>query len=92
MRDFHLEFINLSLSRWNKTETPATKYRTEYATILEKFENHDLFFTDGSKSDFGTGFSVVKQPNSIAMPIESSLLAPHASVFTSKAGSKTKPQ
>ena len=64
--------VNLSLFRWNKTETPASTYRKEYAEILEKFENHDLLFTDGSKSDFGTGFSVVKQTISITIPIDTS--------------------
>ena len=67
-----------------KTETPAATYKTEYAAILEKFDNPDLIFTDGSKSDFGKGISVVKQTNSITIPIETSLLAPHTSVFTSE--------
>ncbi|CAI6372475.1 unnamed protein product [Macrosiphum euphorbiae] len=50
--------INLKLSYLPKSETTPNIYKSELQSILEGYQDHILFFTDGSKTEAGVGAAV----------------------------------
>ena len=77
--------IDMSLSTWKKSETPPEVYYSYYLDVIEKHKDWQQIFTDGSKTENGTGYSIIKMTNSNSTIIQSTLLPPHSSVFTAEA-------
>ncbi|KAL4107464.1 hypothetical protein QTP88_017806 [Uroleucon formosanum] len=50
--------INLKLSFLPKSETTPTIYKSELQSILEGYQDHICFFTDGSNTETGVGAAV----------------------------------
>lgn len=50
--------INLKLSSLPKSETTPIIYKNELQSILEGYQDHICFFTDGSKTETGVGAAV----------------------------------
>ena len=75
--------IILSMAKWKKSDTPNAIYLKEYSEIREKYANWKFYFTDGSKSESGTGFSVIEENESTPLTYLA-LLPPTSSIFTAE--------
>ena len=76
--------IDLHLTKWRKPETPSHVFKKEYLHRLQRYKNWKHIFTDGSKSEHGTGYGIVSQTGQSFQVIQSVLLPPESSVFTAE--------
>lgn len=51
--------INISLSKYKKEDTAPSMYRTLFLEQMDLYNEHLVIYTDGSKSDNGTGAAIV---------------------------------
>ena len=75
----------LNLSTLKKDETNPEIFLAEFQSIVAAHTNYLLIFTDGSKSQHGTGFSIVVQQRHQSNFTQTYLLPQYASVFTAEA-------
>ena len=82
---FREQALILKLTTRKKETTSSEVFMAEYPNIIDKYKNSTLIFTDGSKSESGTGFSFVVKENNNTIATTSSLLPHYASVFMAEA-------
>ena len=51
--------INTTLSLLPKADTLLSVYRNEFHSILEEHQEYTMYFTNGSKTDYGMGAAVL---------------------------------
>lgn len=68
---------NFDLSIYKKEETPLILFKSIYNQILDKHNDYVHIYTDGSKSDDGTGCAIIMQNNTslIKLPDEASIFS-----------------
>lgn len=54
-----LPVVDLSLTQYNKKDTPHEVLRQEFFQLQEKYNNYISFYTDGTKSDSSVGCSAI---------------------------------
>lgn len=52
---------DLSLTRYNKRDTPSTVLQQEFSCLKESFGNHVAIYTDGSKTETGVSCAMVTE-------------------------------
>jgi len=72
--------IDTSLSSHNKQNTPATTYQQLFRSLQSSYPHHKFVYTDGSKADGISGFSITDENNLL----KSGLLPMYSSSYTSE--------
>lgn len=76
--------IDFSLSRYKKEETHPLEYNINFQLKMSEYNEYEKVYTDGSKGDFGTGYSIVMQshdPQCIKIPDFCSIFFAEASAI-----------
>ncbi|XP_043252544.1 uncharacterized protein LOC122397459 [Colletes gigas] len=72
--------VNIDLTVYKKSDTNPVIFRNLTIETIDRYRNYIHIYTDGSKTETGTGYAVITPESSL-----STKLAPYTSIFTAEA-------
>ena len=77
--------LDLSLVKWQKDSTNRCIFMSEYQEIIENHKNKIFLYTDGSKTQSDTAYSIIIKQDNQTLTVKTALLPSYAAVFSEEA-------